>query len=113
MSDTNLQIDSGKFLQDMYDDDYFPNFLVDKVRDVIIDCCKEIESQKPASLEELYKITCRATDKINGLQQEFEDNDSEIETGAREDIAETFGFVADSYGFTDADLEELIATRDW
>jgi len=28
-------------------------------------------------------------------------------------IAEDFWFVASAYGFTDADVEELIATRDW
>jgi hypothetical protein len=25
----------------------------------------------------------------------------------------TFGYVAKTYGFPDADLEELVATRDW
>ncbi|WUT26394.1 DUF5713 family protein [Streptomyces sp. NBC_00691] len=38
---------------------------------------------------------------------------SEIETVAREAIAEDFWRVASAYGFADADAEELIATRDW
>jgi len=46
------------------------------------------------------------------LQEEFYENDSEIETAARECIAMDFEFIAKSYGF-EADSEELIATRDW
>jgi hypothetical protein len=97
----------------MYSDGYFPSLLVDKVRDVLLDACREIESRKPAKHEELYAITCRATEKINDLQGEFEENDSEIETAARDDIAVTFGYIAGVYGFPDADLEELVATRNW
>jgi hypothetical protein len=38
---------------------------------------------------------------------------SEIETAAREAIAHDFDVIAGAYGFADADIEELIATRDW
>ena len=109
----NLRIDTSKLLQGMYRDDYFPNDLVDRVRDAILKACKDIELEKPRTIEELYAITCRATESINDLQEAFEERDSEIETVARDDIAVTFGFVAESYGFADADLEELVATRDW
>ena len=113
MNIENLKIDATKLLEGMYRDGYFPNHLVDKVRSAIIQACQEIESEKPATKEELYEITCRATEKINELQEEFYENDSEIETAARDDIALTFGYVAKTYGFPDADLEELVATRDW
>lgn len=113
MAKQNLKIDASKLLEGMYGDDYFPKFLVDKLRDVILDACREIEAEKPKTHEALYAITCRATEKINDLQEEFEENESEIETAARDDIATTFGYVAETYGFPDADLEELVATRDW
>ena len=113
MSADNLKVDPAKLLEGMYDDGYFPNDLVDKVRDVILQACSEIEAEKPATEEELYVITCRATDKINDLQEAFYEKESEIETVARDDIAVTFGYVAKTYGFPDADLEELVATRDW
>ncbi|MBW3597634.1 MAG: hypothetical protein KY475_10200 [Planctomycetes bacterium] len=113
MSSEELKIDASKLLQGMYSDGYFPNFLVDKVRGVLEDACREIESQNPANHKQLYEITCRATERINDLQEEFEDNDSEIETAARDDIAVSFGYIASVYGFPDADLEELVATRDW
>nr|WP_206535849.1 DUF5713 family protein [Proteus sp. ZN5] len=64
-------------------------------------------------LAELYILTQETTDLFNELAEEFYEEDSEIETVARECIAEDFGVIADGYGFEDADIEELIATRDW
>jgi hypothetical protein len=57
-------------------------------------------------------LTHAATDEFNTLAEAFYEHDSEIETVARECIAGDFAFVASAYGF-DADIEELIATRDW
>lgn len=57
-------------------------------------------------------MTHSATDKLNDLQDEFFENNSEIETGARECLGADFEFISKAYGF-DADIEELIATRDW
>jgi hypothetical protein len=53
-----------------------------------------------------------ATGKINNLQDDFYQNGSELETGAREAIAMDFEFISKSYGFK-ADIEELISNRDW
>jgi Family of unknown function (DUF5713) len=108
----NELVKSHTFLKEMYDDDYFPNFLVDKGKSILINLCFQIEKKQPKNLEELYKLTHLATDKFNNLQEEFEENDSEIETGARECIAMDFEFIAEAYEF-EADTEELIATRDW
>ncbi len=109
----SLKIDKGKLLQGMYSDGYFPNNLVDKLRDIILGACSKIEEKSPKNLEELYSITCEATELINDLQEEFEENDSEIETVAGEEIALAFEVVAKTYGFENADLEDLVATRDW
>lgn len=101
------------FLKGMYDDGYFPNNLVDKCKDILVDLCFQIEQSQPKSLDALYELTHAATNKFNDLQEEFDENESEIETVARECIAENFEFIAISYGFKEADIEELIATRDW
>ncbi|MBF9252946.1 hypothetical protein I2I11_06560 [Pontibacter sp. 172403-2] len=108
----NEQVKSHELLKEMYQDDYFPDFLVDKGKGILIELCIQIESQKPANLEDLYKLTHASTDKFNDLGEEFYENDSELETAARENIAADFEFIAKAYGF-DADTEELIATRDW
>lgn len=109
----HTRVDRSKLLRGMYQDDYFPVDLVDKVRDVLLDACLAIEYENPTDLPSLYAITCRATERINDLQAEFTDNGSEIETAARDDIGLSFSYIAEVYGFPDADPEELIATRDW
>lgn len=109
---SNSKIKEYAFLDCMYQDSYFPNFLVDKCKNILLDLCYEIERNKPTTLDDLYKLTNSSTDKLNDLQAEFFENDSEIETAARECLAVNFEFVADAYGF-EADIEELIATRDW
>ncbi|MFN8437434.1 MAG: DUF5713 family protein [Cytophagales bacterium] len=113
---TNLNNELTKnyaFLNEMYQDEYFPNHCVDMAKEILIDLCFQIESEKPASLEDLYKLTHAATEKFNNLAEVFYENDSEIETVARDCIGSDFEFVVDSYGYTDADTEELIAPREW
>jgi hypothetical protein len=100
------------FLEEMYDDSYFPDHLVDKGKAILVGLCFAIEQQQPQDLAALYALTHAATDDFNELQEEFYEADSEIETAARDCIATDFQFVATAYGF-EADIEELIATRDW
>ncbi|MGV3539143.1 MAG: DUF5713 family protein [Rufibacter sp.] len=108
----NEQIKNHEFLADMYQDDYFPDFLVDKGKAILMELCLQIENQKPKNAEELYVLTHASTYKFNDLSEEFYENDSELETAARESIAADFEFIAKAYGF-EADTEELIAARDW
>ncbi|RJG47613.1 DUF5713 family protein [Motilimonas pumila] len=110
---SNKEINGYQFLSEMYDDGYFPNFLVDKIKTILVELCESIESQNPKSSSELLSLTHAATDRINELEEEFEDNHSELETVAREDMAESFEFIVRSYGFSDVEIEDVIATREW
>jgi len=110
---TNEQVAGRAFLQPLYEDTYFPDHIVDKGRSILLRLCERIEAEQPSDLAALYVLTQAATDEFNLLEAEFEAAGSEIETVAREEIAEDFWFVASAYGFADADVEELIATRDW
>ncbi|WP_066372188.1 DUF5713 family protein [Herbidospora mongoliensis] len=101
------------FLKDMYADGYFPDHLVDKGKTILLRLCDRIEAEKPAGLAALYVLTHAATDEFNALDEEFHEAGSEIETAARDTIASDFWFIASAYGFEDADIEELVATRDW
>lgn len=101
-----------EFLKEMYEDGYFPDFLVDKGKKILMNLCFQIETIQPKSLDELYKLTHLSTDEFNDLQEEFGENESELETVARDCIAVDFENLAKIYGF-DADIEELTATRDW
>jgi hypothetical protein len=109
---TNSKLQHYDFLKDMYADSYFPNFLVDKGKQILMDLCEAIEKQKPDDPDEVYKLTHAATEKFNELAEEFYDNDSEIETAARESIGENFDYIVKAYGF-DLDIEEVIAPREW
>lgn len=112
MAITNQQLKDYPFLQEMYEDDYFPKFLVDKGKGILVRLCEAIEARRPDNAADLFQLTHAATDEFNVLGEEFLENDSELETGAREAIAANFDFIVKSYGF-DVDIEEAIATRDW
>lgn len=112
MSITNKTLRGYAFLAEMYSDDYFPDDLVDKGKAILVRLCEQIESEKPQTLDAFYELTHAATEEFNELAGEFEEQDSEIETAARDAIGTDFAAIAEAYGF-EADGEELIAPRDW
>ena len=103
--------DDFEYLPDMYSDGYFPNFLVDKVKDIIKEAVAFIE-EGTHSKEEIQGAFDKMTIAINELQEEFEDNGSEIETGARESIGATVDSLIIFFNI-DIDVEEAIRERDW
>jgi ABC-type Zn uptake system ZnuABC Zn-binding protein ZnuA len=109
----NKKIVDYDFLRGMYDDGFFPNFLVDKIKEILIALCEQIEKEMPQNPEALLKLTHLATEKINSLQDEFAENDSELETGAREVIGADFEYLVKAYGFKEIDIEDVIAPREW
>lgn len=113
MKISNEKIMQHQWLKDMRQDQYFPSFLVDKLAQILLMVCEKIEQQKPSDNNALYQITNEAVDTINHLQQAFEDNESEIETVARDSIGSDFEFIAHTYGYVTIDIEALIANREW
>lgn len=113
MTVQNKQIQDHTFLRGMYDDDYYPEFLVDKIKVVLTTLCEEIEKHNPGNAEALLILTHAATEKINVLAEEFDENDSEIETVARDVIGGDFETIVRAYGFAEVDIEDAIAPRDW
>lgn len=91
----------------------FPIFWLINAKLFFLNVCQRIEQEQADNLDALYAITHEATEQLNELQDEFDENDSEIETVARDCFGETMEFIAQAYGFDDADGEELIAPRDW
>ncbi|HVX50223.1 MAG TPA: DUF5713 family protein [Chitinophagaceae bacterium] len=100
-----------EFLKDMYEDGYFPNFLVDKVKSIIQETVSYIEEGNH-STEDIQTSFDEMTLKINALQDEFEENDSEIESVARDSIGTTVESIL-TYFNIDIDTEEAIRERDW
>ncbi len=104
--DSNYQL-----LNEMYEDEYFPNFLVDKVKNElqkVIGLLENGETDTEVVQEKLDEVVCA----INDLQDEFDENDSEIETVARDCIGETVAYILEWFGIP-IDIEEAIRERDW
>lgn len=99
------------YLKKMYEDKFFPPFLVDKVRDTIKELVAFIE-QGGHSKDEVQDELDNMVAKINDLQEEFYSNNSEIETAARESIASTVEEIL-IYFDVYIDIEEALRDRDW
>ena len=100
-----------KLLEEMYQDEYYPDFLVDKVKaqlQKVIDLLESGETDREAVQEKLDEAVCY----INDLQGKFVLNDSEIETVARDCIGESVGYILEWFGIP-IDVEEAIRERDW
>ena len=100
-----------KLLNEMYQDDYYPDFLVDKVKDELQKVIDLLETGE-TNTGLIQKKLDEAVSAINDLQEEFDSNDSEIETAARECIGKTVGYVLEWFGLP-IELEEAIRERDW
>ena len=102
---------SYSLLEEMYQDDYYPNFLVDQVKaeiQKVIDLLESGETDTEIIQENLDEMTLA----INDLQDAFDENDSEIETVARDCIGITVEYVLNWFGIPN-DMEEAIRERDW
>lgn len=100
-----------RLLEDMYGDGYFPDFLVDKIRNLVQEVIAFLETGE-RDVEKIQEKFDEMTLSINDLQEEFEENDSEIETGARESIGETVEYILQWFDI-DIDVEDAIGERDW
>ena len=98
-------------LYEMYDDEYFPDFLVDKIKAELdkIEAVLAGGEKNTAIIQQHFDTMMRA---INDLEAEFEENDSEIETVARESIGEVVDYLLQKYRIA-VDLEEALREREW
>ncbi len=100
-----------KYLEEMYNDSYFPNFLVDKVKEQIVKVVSFLESGTHTNDEIQVKLD-EMTLAINDLQEEFDQNASEIETAARDSIGTTVEDILTFFEI-EIDIETAIQERDW
>lgn len=98
-------------LRAMAGDSYYPSFLVEKVEETIQPVIRLLESGE-TDLEVIQDKLDEMTLAINDLEEEFEAHDSELETAARESIAETVEYILEWFQI-DIDTETAIRERDW
>ncbi len=102
---------SYEFLKDMYEDPFYPDFLVDKIKGLMVPVITLLESgEQDAGI--IQETLDTMTLGINDLCEEFEDNDSEIETVARESIAQTVMDILEWFA-VEIDIEDALAERMW
>ncbi len=95
----------------MYKDEYFPCFLVDKVKELIQNVIDFLETGE-RNAEKVQSKFDEMTLAINDLEEEFEENDSELETVARDSIGETVAYILKWFDL-DLDVEDAIREREW
>ena len=100
-----------KLLDEMYQDEYYPDFLVDEVRDALQKVVDLLESGE-TNTEVVQQTLDEAVSSINDLQEEFDANDTAIETVARECIAADVAYILEWFDIP-IDTEEAIRERDW
>lgn len=100
-----------KLLEEMYEDGYFPDFLVDKIK-VLVQSVIDFLETGERDLQKIQEKFDEMTLAINNLQEEFEENDSEIETVARDCIGETVGYILQWFDIN-ITVEDAIGERDW
>ena len=99
-----------KLLDEMYQDEYYPDFLVDRVKEELQKVIGLLESGE-TDIEAVQETLDEAVCGINDLQEEFDENDSEIETVARECIAANVSYILAWFNIP-IDTEEAIRERD-
>lgn len=99
------------FLTEMYADRYYPDFLVDKLRDLLKEIVCFIE-EGGHTIQEIQVILDCVIQKVNELQDEFEDHGSEIETVAGDSIGTTVAKILNYFG-ADIDIETAVRMREW
>ena len=103
--------DNYILIEDMVSDDYYPKFLVEKIKELIVPVISVLESGE-SDTETIQAKLDDMTCAINDLQEEFEENDSKIETVARDSIAVTIEYILEWFGI-DIDVETALQERDW
>jgi hypothetical protein len=98
-------------LDEMYQDEYYPDFLVDKVKNELQKVIDLLETGETGT-EVIQEKLDEAVRGINDLQEAFEENDSDIETVARECIGAAVIYILAWFDIP-IDIEEAIRERDW
>ena len=107
----NEKTEHFNYLAQMYRDPFFPNVLVDELKSYISIVVQFIEEGNKTK-EEIQEKLDEMTVAINELQSKFYENDSEIETVARESIGETIEEILKFFKI-DITGEDAIRMRDW
>lgn len=104
--------DQYVLLQNMFEDTYYPQFLVEKIKWQFIHLIEFLEGTDVKEVSLIQDKLDEFTIFINNLQQEFWDQDSEIETVASESITNTLEYILNWFK-VDVGIEDALREREW
>ena len=98
-------------LEELYEDSFYPDFLIDKIKYLLEDFINFVE-QKPKNMADVGDKIYDLIQNANSLQYEFLDNDSEYDNIARECLIRNLEYIIHWFHLL-IKLEEAIAEREW
>ena len=98
-------------LEELYEDSFYPDFLIDKIKYLLEDFINFVE-QKPKNMADVGDKIYDLIQNANSLQYEFLDNDSEYDNIARECLIRNLEYIIQWFHLP-IDLEEALAEREW
>ena len=103
--------DQHILLEELYEDSFYPDFLIDKIKYLLEDFINFVE-QKPKNMADVGDKIYDLIQNANSLQYEFLDNDSEYDNIARECLIRNLEYIIQWFHLT-INLEEALAEREW
>lgn len=98
-------------LEELYEDSFYPDFLIDKIKYLLEDFINFVE-QKPKNMADVGDKIYDLIQNANSLQYEFLDNDSEYDNIAREGLIRNLEYIIQWFHLP-INLEEALAEREW
>lgn len=98
-------------LEELYEDSFYPDFLIDKIKYLLEDFINFVE-QKPKNMADVGDKIYDLIQNANSLQYEFLDNDSEYDNIARECLIRNLEYIIQWFHLL-INLEEALAEREW
>ena len=98
-------------LEELYEDSFYPDFLIDKIKYLLEDFINFVE-QKPKNMADVGDKIYDLIQNANSLQYEFLDNDSEYDNIARECLIRNLEYIIQWF-LLPINLEEALAEREW
>lgn len=98
-------------LEELYEDSFYPDFLIDKLKYLLEDFINYIE-QQPINISNVGDKIYELIENALSLQYEFLDNDSEYDNLARECFIRNLEYIIQWFHLP-LNLEEVLAEREW
>lgn len=98
-------------LEELYEDSFYPDFLIDKVKYLLEDFINYLE-HNPKNNEEIGDKIYELIENAKALQFEFLDCDSEYDNIARDCLIRNIEYIIQWFHLP-INLEEVLAQREW